>query len=181
MDTQEQRPAPQTHEHTTGKRKPQPRNLAVAGLHKLGKLKFLIARNVDNLHLESGIPHNLLAEPHGNITKLRYVSCGKTVDRSLGLKVCQCGGNFVSSVVGFGQPLSERGLSLSFENSRKSDLFIVVGSSLAVTPAADIPREALRSGARLIIINQEEPPWTGMPVSVFSKGFRRYFPGRSRD
>jgi len=65
----------------------------------------------------------------------------------------------VPSVVHFGQPLPRRDLDLSFEHSRKCDLFVVVGSSLVVTPAADMPAEALRSGARLVIINQGETPF----------------------
>ena len=65
----------------------------------------------------------------------------------------------MSSVVDFGQSLPEKDLALSFEHSRKSDLFVVVGSSLVVTPAAEMPGEALRAGARLVIINQGETPF----------------------
>jgi NAD-dependent SIR2 family protein deacetylase len=61
--------------------------------------------------------------------------------------------------VDFGESLPEKDLMLSFEHSRKSDLFVVVGSSLVVTPAADMPAEALRSGAKLVIINQGETPF----------------------
>ncbi len=134
-------------------------HLALVELQKLGKLKFLISQNVDNLHLKSGIRPELLAELHGNITKLRCTRCGKTLDRSDGQTMCQCGGTLTASVVDFGQPLPERDLRLSFEHSQKSDLFVVVGSSLVVTPAADMPREALRSDARLVIINQGETPF----------------------
>jgi NAD-dependent deacetylase len=131
---------------------------AVAELQKLGKLKFLISQNVDNLHLKSGILPELLAELHGNITKLRCEKCGKTIDRSVGLAVCQCGGALTNSVVDFGQPLPEKDLILSFKHSRKCDLFVVAGSSLVVTPAADMPLEAHRAGARLVIINRGETP-----------------------
>ncbi len=133
-------------------------HLAIVELQKIGKLRFLISQNVDNLHLKSGIQPELLAELHGNITKLRCTRCGKTIDQSAGKTICQCGGTLTSSVVNFGQPLPERDLYLSFEHSGKSDLFVVVGSSLVVTPAADMPREALRSGAKLVIINQGETP-----------------------
>jgi NAD-dependent deacetylase len=64
--------------------------------------------------------------------------------------------------VDFGQFLPQKDLSLSFEHSRRCDLFIVVGSSLVVTPAADMPREALAAGARLIIINQGETPFDAL-------------------
>ena len=134
-------------------------HIAIFDLQKMGKLKFLISQNVDNLHLKSGINPDLLAELHGNMTKLRCTRCGKKVDQSKGETICRCGGKLVSSVVDFGQSLPERDLSLSFEHSRKSDLFVVVGSSLAVTPAADMPLEALRSGAKLVIINQGETPF----------------------
>jgi len=134
-------------------------HLAIVEFQKIGKLKFLISQNVDNLHLKSGIPPDLLAELHGNITKLRCQRCGKTVDRSAAKTTCHCGGTFASSVVNFGQPLPEKDLMLSFEHSRKSDLFVVVGSSLVVTPAADMPEEALRSGTKLVIINEGKTPF----------------------
>lgn len=69
------------------------------------------------------------------------------------------GGPLGPSVVDFGQPLPERDLELSFEHSRKSDLFVVVGSSLVVTPAAEMPKEALRSGAKLVILNEGGTPF----------------------
>jgi NAD-dependent deacetylase len=65
----------------------------------------------------------------------------------------------VKSVVDFGESLPQRDFMLSYEHSRKSDLFVAVGSSLVVTPAADMPREALLSGAKLVIINQGETPF----------------------
>jgi NAD-dependent SIR2 family protein deacetylase len=134
-------------------------HLAVMALQRLGKLKFLISQNVDNLHLKSGIKPELLAELHGNITKLRCKKCGKQVSRSEAIESCRCGGKLVKSVVDFGESLPEKDLRLSFEHSRKSDLFVVVGSSLVVTPAADMPREALLSGAKLVIVNQGKTPF----------------------
>ena len=134
-------------------------HFALVELQKLGKLQFLISQNVDNLHLKSGIQPERLAELHGNMTKLRCTACGKTVDRSADKASCVCGGSLVSSVVDFGQSLPERDLALSFEHSRNSDLFVVVGSSLVVTPAAQMPMEALRAGSKLVIINQGETPF----------------------
>ena len=134
-------------------------HLAIVELQKLHKLKFLISQNVDNLHLKSGIRPDMLAELHGNITKLRCNRCGEKVDRNEGRTRCRCGGTLVKSVVDFGESLPQRDLMLSYEHARKSDLFVVVGSSLVVTPAADMPREALSSGAKLVIINQGETPF----------------------
>ena len=133
-------------------------HMAVVELQKLGKLGFLISQNVDNLHLRSGIRPDLLAELHGNVTKLRCTRCQAQVDRSAGLDTCSCGGRLVSSVVNFGQPLPQQELTNSYWHSRRCDLFIAAGSSLVVTPAADMPREAVQSGARLVIINKGETP-----------------------
>jgi NAD-dependent deacetylase len=151
-------------------------HLAILALQRLGKLKFLISQNVDNLHLKSGIKPELLAELHGNMTKFRCKRCGNLTSRSEGSKYCKCGGELVKSVVDFGEPLPEKALQLPFEHSRKSDLFIVVGSSLVVTPAADMPREALLSGAKLVIINQGETPFDQMASLRFHEGIGDVLP-----
>jgi len=132
--------------------------MAIVELQKLDKLSFLTSQNVDNLHLQSGIRPDLLAELHGNISKLRCNRCGAQVDKSAGLSTCACGGKLVSSVVNFGQVLPQKELADSYWHSQNCDLFIVAGSSLVVTPAADMPRVALQSGARLVIINKGETP-----------------------
>jgi len=137
-------------------------HMAIVELQKLGKLAFLISQNIDNLHLGSGIRPDLLAELHGNVTKLRCSRCEFELDRSSDRAICpSCGGKLVSSVVNFGQPLPRKALEASFQHSKKCDLFVVVGSSLVVTPAADMPRVALEAGARLVIINEGETPFDG--------------------
>jgi NAD-dependent SIR2 family protein deacetylase len=132
--------------------------MAIVELQNLGKLSFLISQNIDNLHLRSGITPDRLAELHGNVAKLRCRHCGTQVDRSAGLDTCSCGGKLVSSVVNFGQVLPEKDLADSFRHSQQCDLFVVIGSSLVVTPAADMPRVALEYGARLVIMNDGETP-----------------------
>jgi NAD-dependent deacetylase len=132
---------------------------AIRALQDFGRLKFLISQNVDNLHLKSGIRPGLLAELHGNITQLRCRRCGTGVDKRTGSPHCRCGGPLVPSVVDFGQPLPENDLRDAFYHSEHCDLFLVVGSSLVVTPAAHMPAVALRNKARLVIINQEETPF----------------------
>jgi NAD-dependent SIR2 family protein deacetylase len=132
---------------------------AIRALQDLGRLKFLISQNVDNLHLKSGIRRELLAELHGNITTLRCQRCGKEVEKATGAAQCSCKGRLVPSVVDFGQPLPEKDLRESFYHSQQCDLFVAIGSSLVVTPAAQMPSEALRAGAKLVIINHEETPF----------------------
>jgi NAD-dependent SIR2 family protein deacetylase len=92
------------------------------------------------------------------------------------MTMCQCGGKLVSSVVNFGQSLPEKDLRLSFEHSRKSDLFLVVGSSLVVTPAADMPLEALRSGAKLVIINKGDTPFDHIANLRFNEEIGKILP-----
>ncbi len=131
---------------------------AIVELQALGKLRFLISQNVDNLHLRSGIRPDLLAELHGNTAKLRCQRCQSQVDKSPRLESCSCGGRLVSSVVDFGDPLPQKELQSSFWHSGQCALFLVAGSSLVVSPANEMPRIALESGARLVIINQGETP-----------------------
>jgi len=134
-------------------------HMAIVELQKLGKLAFLISQNIDNLHLGSGTRPDLLAELHGNVTKLRCSRCEFELDRSSDRAICpSCGGKLVSSVVNFGQPLPRKALEASYQHSKKCDLFVVAGSSLVVTPAADMPKVALEAGARLVIINEGETP-----------------------
>ena len=149
---------------------------AIVELQKIGKLKFLISQNVDNLHLKSGIRLELLAELHGNMTKLRCTRCQQTLDQATAKSRCPCGGSLVSSVVDFGQSLPEKDLALSFDHSQKSDLFVVVGSSLVVTPAAEMPKVALMAGARLVIINQGETPFDSQAHLRFYEGIGEILP-----
>jgi NAD-dependent deacetylase len=121
-------------------------------------------------------PQNL-AELHGNMTKLRCTRCEKTVDQLAGAIACPCGGALVSSVVDFGQSLPQRDVTQSYEHSRKSDVFVVVGSSLVVTPAADMPREALLAGARLVILNQGETPFDKLAHLRFHEPIGEVLPG----
>jgi NAD-dependent SIR2 family protein deacetylase len=152
-------------------------HLAIVELQKLGKLKFLISQNVDNLHLKSGIKPELLAELHGNRTKLRCTRCAKTIDKSSGQTNCDCGGQLEPSVVDFGQSLPEKDLRLSFEHSGKCDLFLVLGSSLVVSPASDMPMEALRAGAKLVVVNKGETPFDNYASLRFSENIGEVMPG----
>ncbi|OGO31418.1 MAG: hypothetical protein A2Z29_04645 [Chloroflexi bacterium RBG_16_56_11] len=157
--------------------RPNPGHLAIAALQDLGKLAFLISQNVDNLHLKSGVRPELLAELHGNLTKVRCVKCDFKMDRFEDQAECPlCGGRLVSSVVNFGQSLPAKDLAESYHHSRKCDLFIVVGSSLVVYPAADMPGEALHAGARLVIINQGETPYDEHAHLRFSEAIGEVLP-----
>jgi len=152
-------------------------HLAIAELQHLRKLAFLISQNVDNLHLRSGIRPELIAELHGNITKLRCQSCEFLMDNVGDVIPCPiCGGHMASSVVNFGQSLPQHDLEDAYAHSKRADLFIAVGSTLTVTPAADMPRVALRAGARLVIINQGETPLDGAAHLQFNERIGEVLP-----
>jgi len=149
---------------------------AVAELQRLGKLKFLISQNIDNLHLKSGIEFERLAELHGNLARLRCEVCEKTIARSEGAVQCACGGKLGSSVVDFGQSLPQEDLWQSFDHSQRCDLFIVIGSSLVVTPASQMPAQALGAGAKLVIINRGETPLDRAAHLRFEENIGDVFP-----
>jgi len=151
-------------------------HMAIVELQKLGKLTFLISQNVDNLHLRSGIQPGSLAELHGNFALLRCRRCGTKVDIADGGSICACGGELVSSVVNFGDPMPQQDLALSYQYSQNCDLFVVVGSSLVVSPAADMPQVAYESGVRLVIINQGETPLDRLAHLRFEESIGEVWP-----
>jgi NAD-dependent SIR2 family protein deacetylase len=152
-------------------------HMAILELQQLGKLTFLISQNVDNLHLKSGIKPELLAELHGNLTKVRCTQCEFKMDRVEGERTCPiCGGKLKSTVVDFGDSLPAKDLAESYEHSQRCDLFIVAGSSLVVYPAAEMPRVALNAGAKLVIINQGETPYDANAHLLFSEALGEVLP-----
>ena len=156
---------------------PNAAHLAIADLQRLGKLGFLISQNVDNLHLKSGILPDLLAELHGNLTMLRCTRCEFVLDNFDDMTLCPlCEGKLVSSVVDFGQPLPQKILSEAYRHSEQCDLFVAIGSSLVVTPAADMPAVASKSGAKLVIINQGETPLDRLADLRFEETIGEVFP-----
>jgi len=138
-------------------------HLAIVELQNMGKLRFLITQNVDNLHLMSGINPELIAEFHGNSSKLRCTFCSSQIDSFPDLLDTQCPicvkGKLVSSVVNFGDPIPQKVYDDSVHHSRLSDCFVVAGSSLVVHPATSMPEIAYKAGAKLVIINAGETPY----------------------
>lgn len=139
--------------------KPNQSHMAIVKLQKMRRLAFLISQNIDNLHLESGINPEALAELHGNLKKLRCRRCGYKCNIFSDLRKCpRCKGELRTSVVNFGDPMPADEVEKAEWHSQHSDLFIVAGSSLVVYPAANMPMIALQSNSKLVIINQGETP-----------------------
>jgi NAD-dependent deacetylase len=128
----------------------------LAKWEEAGKVKSIITQNVDGFHQEAGSKR--VAELHGTLQKLHCQSCGKVYGKEAYMEnryECDCGGILRPSVVLFGESLPEEAFHFALEEAQKSDLFIVLGSSLTVTPANQFPLIAKENGARLVIINQE--------------------------
>jgi NAD-dependent deacetylase len=153
-----------THDTVEGAR-PNRGHLALAALARRGKLSSIITQNVDGLHQGSGVPEDRVIELHGNTTYASCLDCGARHELAPirdgflargALPVCEvCGGIVKTATISFGQAMPEAAMRRAEDESLACDLFLVVGSSLVVYPAAGFPVLAKRNGARLAILNRE--------------------------
>ncbi len=142
---------------------PNPAHWAIAELGKMGKLSSVITQNIDNLHQKSGLHPDLVHELHGNMKWIVCLDCCrrypledmlKTVSsKNSGPECLHCGGILKPDVIFFGEALPEKTLRAAIKESQECDLFLIIGSSLVVYPAASLPLVAKRYGARIVIIN----------------------------
>lgn len=147
---------------------PNPAHYALAELEKLEKLECLITQNVDNLHQMAGSAPEKVLELHGNMRQALCLSCGQRypmeqvrewlVGGQEDPPCPTCRGILKPAGVFFGEPLPFRELEAATYHSRHADLFLVLGSTLTVYPAAYMPTYAYESGAKLIIINLSPTP-----------------------
>jgi len=139
---------------------------ALASLYRRGKSPGLITQNIDNLHQDSGIAPEHVVELHGNTSYAMCLDCEtryeiawvrERFDAAGGRApdCAACSGPVKSATVAFGQAMPEAAMRRAEELTRSADLFLAIGSSLVVWPAAGFPLMAKRNGARLIIINRE--------------------------
>lgn len=149
--------------------KPNQAHLAIAELERLGKLDCLITQNIDGLHFKAGNSPDKVLELHGTAMHVTCLTCGKRYERDEvqlriaggdGAPRCDaCKGLLKPATIAFGQSMPERETAAAYEHSAACDLFIVIGSSLVVQPAAQMPLVAKHSGAKLVIINRDETPY----------------------
>lgn len=122
-----------------------------------GLIQSIITQNVDGFHQEAGSKR--VAELHGTLQKVHCQSCGAEYGSEMYLEknyACkECGGKLRPSVILFGEMLPEEPFLMAEEESIRADLFIVIGSSLSVTPANQFPLIAKQHGAKLVIVNME--------------------------
>ena len=150
-----------------GGAKPGRGHRALASLYKAGKVPGVITQNIDNLHQDSGIAADHVVELHGNTTYANCLDCAKRYELSWVKERfatsgghspdCPgCGGFIKTATVSFGQSMPEDAMRRAQELTQACDLFLAIGSSLVVWPAAGFPLAAKRNGARLVIINRDE-------------------------
>ena len=141
-------------------------HLALASLYRTGKAPGVITQNIDNLHQSSGIASEHVIELHGNNTYATCLDCShryeldwvKAQFTRAGQRApdcAACGGPIKTATISFGQAMPEREMRRAERMTLDCDLFLAVGSSLVVWPAAGFPLLAKRNGARLVIINRE--------------------------
>ena len=152
----------------TDKALPNAAHDAIAELHRLGKLDCVITQNIDNLHQKAGVPDDRVFELHGNMQWVICLECGRRypldeikprLDRGEEIPDCEdCRGMLKPDIVMFGEQLPVKVLEEASRRSMASDLFIVIGSTLVVYPAAFMPIYAVEAGAKLVIVNLSSTP-----------------------
>ena len=173
-------------------------HMALVTLYKKGYLKHVISTNVDGLHRRSGIPEEAMAELHGNIYRevcpvchseylrafdvrsnrgMSFISTKRTTGR-----LCEkknengehcCLSKLRDSIINFGENLPKATLAKAIENSKQADLTFVLGSSMRVSPACDLPSYSYRQGGKFSILNLQKTPFDDEAekhgLRVFSK------------
>ena len=152
--------------------RPNAGHLALAEFERQGALTGLITQNVDGLHQAAGNTEEKVVELHGRVDRTTCLTCGHTwetkeiVDRVSGGDTApscdHCGGWLKPATISFGQSLPVQALEKATTWARRADLFLAIGSSLTVHPAASLPALAKESGARLVIINATGTPYDGI-------------------
>ncbi len=153
-------------ENTLHAAEPNRGHRAVATLVRRGAARAVITQNIDGLHQASGVPAEQVIELHGNTTYAACLKCGKRHELApirvaferdgVSPRCVKCAGMVKTATVSFGQAMPVAAMQRAEEETLAADLFVVLGSSLVVYPAAGFPEMAKHNGAKLVIVNREE-------------------------
>ncbi|HJX69164.1 MAG TPA: Sir2 family NAD-dependent protein deacetylase [Dehalococcoidia bacterium] len=142
---------------------------AIAELHQLGKLDCVITQNIDNLHQKAGVPEDKVFELHGNMQWVVCLGCGRRYPMPEVLQRIRdgtevpdcpdCQGILKPDAVFFGEALPQGTLREAIRRAQNCDLFIIIGSTLVIYPAAYLPTYATEAGAKLAIVNLTPTPF----------------------
>ena len=159
---------------------PNPAHYAIAELYQLSKLDCVITQNIDNLHQKAGVPEDKVFELHGNMRWVVCLSCRRRfpmpevlqkIKEGIEVPDCpDCQGILKPGAVLFGEALPEETLWEATRRSQNCDLFIVIGSTLVIYPAAYMPTYAREAGARLAIVNLTPTPLDHYATVVIQGG-----------
>jgi NAD-dependent deacetylase len=148
---------------------------ALVDLERIDRLHALVTQNIDGLHHAAGQSDAIVVEIHGNVREVKCMSCGwrgpmhDTLERVRAGEddpACDCGGILKSATISFGEDLVADDLVRARIASGRADVFLAIGTSLVVYPAAGLPEIALRNGARLVVMNAEETPYDPVADAV---------------
>jgi len=145
-------------------------HMALVELLEKNIMKFLSSTNVDGLHRRSGIPEKKMTEFHGNCYKELCSSCAKEYlrnfdasshrgDHRTGRKCDDCGSHLIDSIINFGENLPQNELEKAAFEANKSDLSLVLGTSMRVSPANKFPLQAVANGGKMVIVNLQKTPY----------------------
>jgi len=161
-------------------------HLALAEIERRANVHTLVTQNVDGLHHAAGSSPAKIIEIHGNVREVKCMRCGwrgpmeETLERVRAGETdpacLECGGILKSATISFGENLVADDLDRSQRESAKADVFLALGTSLVVYPAAALPEVAMRSGAQLVIANAEETPFDPYAAAVFREQLGEVLP-----
>jgi NAD-dependent deacetylase len=163
-------------DHPAWRAEPNPAHVALAGLARSGLVTSVITQNIDGLHQKAGTPADRVIELHGTMFSAVCVSCGDRspmagalarVDAGEEDPPCaRCGGILKSATVMFGQPLDPDVFARAGRAAATCDVFVAVGSTLTVEPAASLCGLAVQAGAALVVVNRDPTPYDPMAAAV---------------
>ena len=149
---------------------------ALAELERKAALHTLVTQNVDRLHHDAGSSPERIIEIHGNVREVKCLTCGWRAPMEVALdrvrageedpECPECGGILKSATISFGENLVVEDLQRAQDAASGADVFLAIGTSLGVYPAAALPEIALGNGARLVVLNAQETPFDGVAAAV---------------
>jgi NAD-dependent deacetylase len=163
-------------DHPAWTAEPNAAHRALVDLEAAGRLEAVITQNIDGLHQRAGTAPDRVVEVHGTLFEVECLACGDRTTMASALQrvaageedpPCErCGGILKAATISFGQSLVPEVLRAAREASRSCDVFLAVGSSLSVQPAAGCVEVASRAGARVIVLNGSPTPYDGLADAV---------------
>ncbi|MBV9661961.1 MAG: Sir2 family NAD-dependent protein deacetylase [Acidimicrobiales bacterium] len=166
--------------------RPNPGHRALVELERQGRLVALITQNIDELHQQAGQGPELVIEVHGTMRRVRCWDCGEEAPMERALERVRggeddprcrsCGGILKSATISFGQALDPETIMRAEVASRSCDVFLAVGTSLAVYPAAGLVPAAHESGAKVVIVNAEPTPYDHLAAAVVRESISEVLP-----